>query len=817
VIAGLAVYLLWTLLRPGSTSLPGRDSVNLYYWERFTRAVLGTGRLPFWNPYSFSGSPFLADVQTTVLYPPALLLRALPLPLFLPAMAAVHLWIGGMGALFLGRVLGLRWPAAAASAIAVMLGGSAAPWIHNGHLLVLYCAAWMPWTLALAMLSVRRDTAWPHPALVIAVGLQFLGGYVQGAMYAAFAVGAWFLFAALWPERRTWRARQTAVIQLAVLALLAGGIVAFQLLPTARLVGEAARTSGVPYEVATEGAWTFRSFARFFYPFNGAAEQPPYRDLSDGLAYIGWVLACAIPFAFVDRRRRRVVVFLALLAGTAVAFASAGSLPLYRLHYALFPGLRIPGRLLFLATVSLAVLGGIGVDQLLALASARRWRPVVTGLAISACCVVAASAVALPHAGAEPPAHAWPWLAVLAAGALSGAVAFSAAGRVRPASMLILGGVAFDLILLWHGAVSPISIETPQAVRQWIGPPADGRALSVCTNRIGPGETLESRQPDVDGLASISLADYADWAYIAKEGGAPPRDGFFRRIGSVGILPVRRDLLDQANVTRVLSCTPQQQPGLALVSHRAPVFAYRNERAWPRAFWTCGAESVSHDTVLRRLIDSRYDDDHVLRPSYSINVRWVPGTSATDRTRVEQSRHLLEGTQRDASTWIYVLGDTSPANGLALVTEPAIEDTSGIDRSSGVPTHPIEAASAPSPGSDLLVTGGCATQATVDVQDADRPDGRVSVLVNAPAQGWVFLSEPYYVERRAYVDGRPVRALRANVTFTAVPVPPGSHHVELRYVPTSFRLGAGVSVATVLIWGGALLLDRRRRVSMRAQ
>jgi uncharacterized membrane protein YfhO len=134
-----------------------------------------------------------------------------------------------------------------------------------------------------------------------------------------------------------------------------------------------------------------------------------------------------------------------------------------------------------------------------------------------------------------------------------------------------------------------------------------------------------------------------------------------------------------------------------------------------------------------------------------------------------------------------------------------------------VPTHPATTTTAASPGSDLLVTGGCAMHATVDVQEADRPDGRVIVLVNAPAQGWVFLSEPSYVERQAYVDGRRVQTLRANVTFTAVRVPPGSHRVELRYVPTSFRAGAGISVATVLIWGGMLLFDRRRRVSMQTR
>ena len=73
-------------------------------------------------------------------------------------------------------------------------------------------------------------------------------------------------------------------------------------------------------------------------------------------------------------------------------------------------------------------------------------------------------------------------------------------------------------------------------------------------------------------------------------------------------------------------------------------------------------------------------------------------------------------------------------------------------------------------------------------------------MVNAPRPGLVFLSEPYYVERQAFVDGRPAESLEANLAFTAVRVPPGQHHVELRYVPRSFQFGLAVSVVTLVAW-----------------
>jgi len=106
--------------------------------------VLRTGRLPFWNPYYFSGMLHLADIQTQTLYPPALLLRWLPIPTFLSVMVAVHLWIAAIGGMVLARVLGAGWVGATAAAMALALGGSVAPWIHNGHLLFLvyWRSAW---------------------------------------------------------------------------------------------------------------------------------------------------------------------------------------------------------------------------------------------------------------------------------------------------------------------------------------------------------------------------------------------------------------------------------------------------------------------------------------------------------------------------------------------------------------------------------------------------------------------------------------------------------------------------------------------------
>jgi uncharacterized membrane protein YfhO len=94
----------------------------------------------------------------------------------------------------------------------------------------------------------------------------------------------------------------------------------------------------------------------------------------------------------------------------------------------------------------------------------------------------------------------------------------------------------------------------------------------------------------------------------------------------------------------------------------------------------------------------------------------------------------------------------------------------------------------------------------------DRVDGYVSARVNAPADGFVFLSEPYYSDRHAYVDGHRVSAARANLAFTAIAVPAGEHQVELRYVPVPFYLGSAISGVTGAGYAGVAWIRRRRKI-----
>ena len=814
----LLVFVLRGILDPSVDRLPGIDSGNIYAWEVYTRSVLADWKLPFWNPYHFAGTPHLADPQTTVLYPPAMLLRWLPVPAFLGWMLALHLWIAGAGMLFTARAIGAGWMSASAAAVAVMLGGSVSGWVHGGHLLVIYSAAWVPWALGLAIVSVRSGRVRPDGRLVAVLVLQFLAGYIQGSLYVAAAVSLYFVFSAVWPpspaDGRTTRPRRWAPLaQLAILGVVCAGAAAFQLWPTAVLVAEAGRSGGLPYGEAVDGSWQVRDLVTLLFPFYAITEEPPFRMLPDRLAYVGWILIAFAPFAFFSRERLRTAVFLGALVAIALIIALGDAGGLYRLHHALFPGLRVPGRILFLATTGLALLGALGLDAFVSLATRREWIRLALPAVISG---VGGSLAAFAALGGErpamPPAHGWPWIPILLAAGLVTVVAAGVSGWRRLALVTALAAVVVDLTTLSLGAVGTVPVETDAEIRRWIGAPGGGRAVSLCENRVSAREFLQNRQPTVDGLPGIHLRDYADWAFIAKSGDVPPGGGLYHRISSEGEPPARRDLLDMANVSRVVSCRRNPDGRVSGVD------VQRNERSWPRAVWVCGVEEVSRRAAIARVLRGRYDASGRLQPRRYIKLRWAAPVHDARRAELERLHHLQDGVVVEGVTWKYLLGDTSPNAVLAIMRDPEVEDTHGVDRATGafMPTAELQESIPEARGDDTTMmllpsTVGCAGQGQVDVRVMDQPDGRVVAHVNAPTAGYVFFSEPYYRERRATVDGRPVPMSKANLTFTAVLVPAGRHDVELRYAPSSFYLGSLISGATAAGYAFAVVRRPRRK------
>lgn len=157
-------------------------------WLLFLRHELREGRLPYWDPYQFAGSPYWSNGSGAPLFPLHLLFALLPLQLGLVLLPWLRIVIGGCGAFLLARELGLSKQASLLAALAFPLSG-----MITGFLLfpMANCHALVPWVfLAVERLASGRGR-WP--ALALAGGLQLLGGHPETPVFTALLAGIYLL------------------------------------------------------------------------------------------------------------------------------------------------------------------------------------------------------------------------------------------------------------------------------------------------------------------------------------------------------------------------------------------------------------------------------------------------------------------------------------------------------------------------------------------------------------------------------------------------------------------------------------------------
>jgi hypothetical protein len=70
-----------------------------------------------------------------------------------------------------------------------------------------------------------------------------------------------------------------------------------------------------------------------------------------------------------------------------------------------------------------------------------------------------------------------------------------------------------------------------------------------------------------------------------------------------------------------------------------------------------------------------------MAPPPSVHVRWAPSVDARERGALEARFHLAAGRFLEGRTWSYRITDTSQANVAAIISDPRVEDTDGVDRS----------------------------------------------------------------------------------------------------------------------------------------
>jgi hypothetical protein len=117
------------------------------------------------------------------------------------------------------------------------------------------------------------------------------------------------------------------------------------------------------------------------------------------------------------------------------------------------------------------------------------------------------------------------------------------------------------------------------------------------------------------------------------------------------------------------------------------------------------------------------------------------------------------------------------------------------------------------PRAMALVEDGAASIKLSSLQPEDSStllkaeETQVDLQTHTTAAAFLILSDVYYPGWKASIDGKPTPIFPTNYIQRGVKVPAGDHLIRFEYDPLSFRLGAGLTAAT--IFGTAFWLFRR--------
>jgi hypothetical protein len=746
------------------------DGIAQYYpWRHFAAESLRAGHIPLWNPYQFCGTPFLANGQSAVLYPPNIIFWLLPVARAFGFSALLHLFLAGwFGYVFLRRI-GLGRPGAASGAIVWQLNSFFIAWLHLPT--VICTASWLPLILLFCDRAIVTGRARYAVAAGIALALSYLGGHPQVFLFVALLAAAYLIARAVGRAfPRPPLVRVGLLLKMgAIGAVFALGLSAAQLLPTLDLFHIAHRAivpGAESYKAFLSRALPVPMLANLLLPHPfGHPNLGTYIGQGNYAEYCSYIGIVALAFALYGASAARTwhARFFILAAALAVLVALGAPLnwPLY--HW--LPGMSGaggPARIVLLVVFSLSMLAGVGMDRLIAAGAGRQpgrgAKPISSnadsqrgpsrqGLApalILILLAVAAAAWWQVGAAAISPQQSMPGSALSGEAirafvlvAIATAVVFLIRQhRLRKlAEVGLLAVLAADLLFAAQHHAHIVAQQWVYAADANPGPAA-GRVVGNATdwpiNRfpraiLPPNAATVYHLRDAFGYDSLYLAHYRDFASLIQgDDPSPPLNGnlLLARLGpSYGL-----DMLSIAAVEQVYAPTPIR--GMKL--ERAGMYdTYRNQYARPRA--------------------------------------WLTGSSVAVPTHQEAVAALtrLGGFQ----DFVVITGSDAAAAQPEPLTEPRPE---------------------------------------ARVRDLS-PD-HVVVELSRGGGGYLFLADSYAPGWHAYADDRELPILISDVTFRAVPLTQDVRSVDFRYEPAAFRVGlfiALVALAALATTLGFVVATRR--------
>ncbi len=795
---------LWQPLAPEGYAHPANrllsDQVYAFFpWKVFTVRSFAQGHIPLWNPYINGGQPFVGNAQSAVFSPFNLIGYLLPLHFSYVITAILRLFVAGVFTFLFAREIGLTRSGALLATVAFTFSGPMIVWIGYPLSPVV---AWLPAMLLTTERALTRRSAPYVAASGLTIAAQFLGGHPETSFHVMLAWAAYSLYRAV--ALAGWRPSilLPQLLRIATAAIIGTLLAAVQLAPFVEALLQSAILSARQTRVVGKTAALLLStlldwrewptvvtaiLPQYFGTPLDRSYLYPYSNYIQQNAYVGVLplaLAASVTLQGIKHRsvpHRNLILFFALLSGVFLGVAIR--LPLLNaVNYAPLFNIVANERMRLIYSFTAAILAGLGLDGIHRGCQASR-RTTMRILALLA--LVSLSLIALAYVG----------FVVFEDEIISFGRAFAEAQLGSPyfphslehyytqveeryekrlASFLPTNIVMYLPVLVALGWF---------AVHRW------GHRL----HRLRGVWTYAALGLTILDLFSVNLP-------------------FNPSIPSEHIFPTPdavRFLRQDSGIYRVIGT------GLTLYPNSGMVFGISDVRGYdavvPRRYvelvdrveghYRSGLNSlfVQVDSPLLDLLNVKYVllplperkrggvRVHTDEEPAGLDGRWELVYRGTGGINVYRNRNVLP---RAFVVYHAEVVDTA-AQSLERVTDGDFNFRERVvleeppENWRGSPEPPRTPASA-----------------SIVVYEPNR----VAIEVTTAADGLLVLTDTYVPGWKARLDGQAARIYVADHAFRAVVVPAGTHQIEFAYEPFSFRVGAAVSLSTLVVLMVGLLL-----------
>ncbi len=727
-------------ISPGGVSNKGQgfDVLRMLFpWKEFAVESLKNGQIPLWNPYNFSGTPFLANFQNGFFYPfnflfllfsklDAWTLYILSQPIFSAIFTYLflkELKISKLSSIFGGLVFTF-------SSYMVV-------WMEYGN--IGHSIIWLPFLLFLTERLINKKSIGYSILFISALTLSILAGYIQTSIYL-FIFSLIYMLFRLYQEKKL---KAKALLHLSFLFVLPVFISSIQLFPTIELFLYSARVA-YSLDAISKLLIPPMHIATFFAPdfFGNPATRNYFLEGTyiERVSYIG-----VIPilfFALAMGRKVPKIFWFFLVSCVAVLLLSFNNPISIFLYSFKIPVLStgVPTRIMYIFGFSAAICSAIGFDMWLKQKNIRILLQIVILSAVYI--ILWLSVLLIPKIESNPQLLQNLLISkrnlILPTFTFLGGLCILMTSRFVGRKHLL--GFVFIAILLFEQFYFFRKI-TPFSPKEFFYPNTPilsklkeiqgiERMWGFEDGYIEANIQTHEKIFSADGYDPLFIKRYAELVNSGRNGKLEPVPRSYVIIPpssgeSLKNNHYRNVLLDLLGVKFILNkneplgeknepdylAFPQEE--YSLIYQKPPWQIYKNNNTLPRFFLT---DNFIIENDKDKIISKLYDH------------------------------------KRDAKTVV-------------------LEEDLNI---------PIQKGK----GKVSLIKYS---------------SNKISFSVETRSNNILFLSDSFFPGWKAYVDGKETKIYRANYAFRAIVVPSGKHTVIFSFNPRSFYIGTSVTLATIMV------------------